>query len=113
MSINRKNFLKTVGGVSLGLLAGPLVAGPGYAFGASTASDFTLTRNEEKHLAYFFKQIRSTESPLSEQIVRGFQPARLVKRESRIRSYNLEYISKDGTKIVLARKKGKLVSRVF
>ena len=113
MAVNRKIFLKTLGGVSLGILAGPLAASSGRVFGASTNSVFTLTRNEEKHLAHFYDQLRSSSFPPSENAIDGFRPARLLKRKSGIRGYHLEYIAQNGSKIVMTSKKGQLLTKSF
>lgn len=109
MSINRKNFLKTLGGVSLGLLAGPLVAGSG----PSAVSSFALTGSEEKHLARFYDQLRTSSFPLSKNLIDGFRPARLLKRKARIRGHHFEYLAQNGSKVVMISRGEQLLIKTF
>ena len=109
MAINRKTFLKTFGGVGLGLMAGQLSAS---SFGQQSSGAFELAQNEEKHLKHFYAQLGAS-AYISANDVRAFQPARLVKRKRGIRGYHFEYIAQNGSRIVMTRKKGQLVTKTF
>ena len=110
MAINRNTFLKTLSGVGIGLMAGQLNAA---SFGQQhTSGELALARNEEKHLQHFYAQL-SASPYMSADKVRAFQPARIVRREAGFRSYQLEYIAQNGSRIMMAGKQGKLVTRTF
>lgn len=104
MTIQRKTFLKTLGGLSLGLFVGPLAANDVL----TNSNTVVLNPHEEKHLQRFYEQLKNADYHLPEKEIACFRPVRLVKRKHEMGDYHFEYIARNGNRIVMTSKKGEM-----
>ncbi|TXF89965.1 hypothetical protein FUA23_08390 [Neolewinella aurantiaca] len=111
MVASRKRFLKTLGGVGMGIMAGPLLANQGQAFSSSPSSVLNLSSWEEKHISSFCSQLRNADFPLPESAVNGFRPVRIIKRKTSLREYHFEYIAENGNRMVMGCAKGRMFTK--